>query len=169
MLYDLTAQGHKVHCLSFNYGQPHRSELYWAIQHATRCGVKRTMIQLPELGGLNEQSWVVPNRNAIFISLAVNLALQARADTVTLGCNADDAYDFPDCRKEFLDAMNDSVKAAGYSVEICAPYLDWPKWKIGGLAREMGIKAAEIWTCYRSTVKPCGECPACKKLEAAMK
>lgn len=168
MLYDLKAQGHSIHCLMFDYGQTHKQELLLAKQHASRCGVLWTTMNLPHLGGLTEQSWIVPNRNAIFLSVAVNVASKAGADTVTIGCNAEDAGYFPDCRKAFLDAMNATVRAAGYDVEICAPYLDWPKWKIGGLAREMGVQAHEIWTCYRGGEKPCGDCPACTKLQAAM-
>lgn len=168
MLYDLKQQGHNVHCLLFDYRQRHAQELLWAKQHASKCGVLYTTMQLPELGGLNEQSWIVPNRNAIFLSVAVNVACQAGADTVTIGCNKDDADYFPDCRKSFLDAMNAAVKSAGYDVEICAPYLDKMKWEIGGLARNLGVKPHEIWTCYHGGEKPCGECPACKKLELAI-
>ena len=169
MLYDLVGQGHRVHALLFDYRQRHKQELLWAKTHAQRCGVLYTTMDLPELGGLTEQSWIVPNRNAVFLSVAVNVACKFGADTVTIGCNAEDSESFPDCRKAFLDAMNATVRAAGYDVEICAPYLDWPKWKISGLAREMGILPHEIWTCYKGGEKPCGECPACKKLQSAMK
>lgn len=169
MLYDLKAEGHFIHCLLFDYQQRHKQELQWAITHARRCDVLWTTMELPELGGLTEQSWIVPNRNAVFLSVAVNVAVQAGADTVTIGCNAEDADYFPDCRKAFLDAMNVAVRAAGYNVEICAPYLDWPKWKIGGLAREMGIQPNEIWTCYNGGDTPCDKCPACEKLRGALK
>jgi 7-cyano-7-deazaguanine synthase len=152
----------------FDYRQRHKQELQWAITHAKRCGVMYTIKELPELGGLTEPSWIVPNRNAVFLSVAVNLACQAGADTVTIGCNQDDAQSFPDCRKEFIDAMNSAVQSAGYNVEICAPYLDWPKWKIGGLAMEMGIQPHEIWTCYNGGEMPCGECPACRKVKSAI-
>ncbi len=168
LLYDLKAQGHSIYCLLFDYQQRHKQELQWAITHARRCNVLWTTMELPELGGLTEQSWIVPNRNAVFLSVAVNVACKAGADTVTIGCNAEDADYFPDCRKAFLDAMNAATRAAGYDVEICAPYLDWPKWKIGGLARELGIQPHEIWTCYKGGAKPCGECPACKKLQTAL-
>jgi len=169
MLYDLVGQGHRVHALLFDYRQRHKQELQWAITHAKRCDVLWSILDLPDLGGLTEQSWVVPNRNAVFLSAAVNVACKAGADTVTIGCNAEDAECFPDCRKAFLDAMNAAVTAAGYGVEICAPYLDWPKWKIGGLAREMGIRPNEIWTCYWGGAAPCGQCPACQKLQGAFK
>jgi 7-cyano-7-deazaguanine synthase len=168
MLYDLTTKGHRVHALLFDYKQAHAQELIWAKHHAQRCGALFTTVDLPNLGGLTDENWIVPNRNAIFLSVAVNLAVRANADTVTIGCNAEDEAYFPDCRRSFLDAMNATVKAAGYNVEICAPYLDWPKWKIGGLARELGVQPNEIWTCYRGGKNPCGECPACKKLQLAL-
>jgi 7-cyano-7-deazaguanine synthase len=125
-------------------------------------------MDLPHLGGLTEQSWIVPNRNAIFLSVAVNVASQAKADTVTIGCNLDDAEYFPDCRIEFLNSMNAAVKAAGYDVEVCAPYIGKRKWEIGAMARDMGVSVGEVWTCYQPNENgPCGSCPACDKLKKA--
>lgn len=167
LLYHLKADGHSIHCLLFDYRQRHKQELLWARHHAQKCGVLFTTVDLPDLGGLTEPSWIVPNRNATFLSVAVNLACQAGADTVTIGCNADDAEAFPDCRKEFLDAMNAAVRAAGYQVEICAPFLDWPKRRIVQRARALGIGLTEVWACYRGGERPCGHCPACRKLAAA--
>lgn len=170
MLYDPTNQGHSVHCLLFDYKQRHAQELQFAITHAQKCGVLWTRMELPQLGGLTEQSWIVPNRNAIFLSVAVNVACQAGADTVTIGCNKADAEYFPDCRKHFLDAMNAAVKSAGYDVEICAPYLDKSKAWIARLASDFRILPESIWTCYQPTENgPCGVCPACKKLKLAIK
>lgn len=168
MLYDLVEQGHRVHCLLFDYKQRHKQELQLAKYHAKKCGVLFTVLDLPELGGLNEQSWIVPNRNAIFLSVAVNLATKAGADTVTIGCNKDDESYFPDCRKAFLDSINKTFNLAGYNVEVCAPYLEMRKWKIGDMARQFGIKTEDIWTCYNGGEKPCGKCPACEKLNDAL-
>lgn len=102
------------------------------------------------------------------ISLAVNLAVRANADTVAIGCNADDKEYFSDCREPFIAAMNQSVKSAGYNVEIVAPFIDWSKWKIADLSRQLGVPAHEIWTCYKGGAKPCGNCPACKKLTISL-
>lgn len=168
MLYDLHGQGCKVHCLLCDYKQKHVQELVFAKEHCHRLGVLFTTVELPQLGGLTKESWIVPNRNAILISLAVNLAIQAKADTVTIGCNADDAEMFPDCRREFLLAMNQAVRAAGYGIDILAPYLDKLKWEIGALAQEIGVPVNQIWSCYEGGEKPCGECPACLKLAEAM-
>lgn len=169
LLYDLKRQGVLVHALMFDYKQRHVQELTFAKGHCRRLGVLYTTMELPALGGLNDESWIVPNRNCILLSLAVNLAVQAKADTVTIGCNKDDEAAFPDCRMAFLQLFNTMLTTAEISVEVCAPYLDWPKRKIAGLSKQLGVPAHEIWTCYRGGAKPCGECPACKKLKAALK
>lgn len=168
MLYDLHGQGSKVHCALFDYGQKHVQELVFAKAHCHRLNVMFTTIQLPALGGLKEGDWVVPFRNPIMLSIGVNLAIQAGADAVTIGCNADDAEMFPDCRWAVLDAMNHAIKLSGYSVEICAPYIEKRKWEIGALAQNMGVPMNEIWSCYKGGMKPCGECPACRKMAEAM-
>lgn len=173
LLYDLLDQGHNVHCALFDYKQRHVKELDFAMHHCKRRSVLYTLIELPQLRGseLTDGSGgvIVPNRNAILLSIAVNMAVAAGADTVTFAANADDESTFPDCRRAFVNAMNAAVKAAGYDIEICAPYLDLPKWKIGALAQERGVPLTETWSCYRGGEKPCGECPACLKREAALK
>jgi 7-cyano-7-deazaguanine synthase len=101
--------------------------------------------------------------------MAINVACQANADTVTIGCNKDDADMFPDCTTGFIKAMNDVSRAAGYNVEVCAPYLDKTKSYIGALAQELGVPWREVWTCYNGGEFPCGECPACLKMRKAVK
>ena len=168
MLWDLKSQNHNIHCLLFDYRQRHAQELVWAKEHSKRCGAMFTTMELPQLGGLTEQSWIVPNRNAVFLSVAVNVASQAGADTVTIGCNADDAAYFPDCRQPFLDAMNAASLAAGYRVEICAPYLTRSKSWIVKRASALGVDLNQTWTCYQPTPDgACGVCMSCKKLEEA--
>jgi 7-cyano-7-deazaguanine synthase len=173
LLYDLLDQGHDIHCLLFDYGQRHLKELDFARWHCKWRQVLFTEIKIPQLKGsdLTDGSGgiIVPNRNAIFLSIAVNVAIAANATTVTFAANADDEAVFPDCRKAFVVAMNASVKAAGYNIEICAPYLDWPKWKIGAMAQHIRVPITETWSCYKGSENPCGDCPACLKREIALK
>jgi len=169
MLYDLKQQGHNVHALLFDYKQRHVQELTFAKGHCDRLGVLFTTIELPSLGGLTDNThWIVPNRNCILLSLAVNLAVEAKAETVTIGCNKDDELGFPDCRMAFIQLFNAMLLTSEINVEVCAPYLEYPKWKIADLSKQFGVPSHEIWTCYRGGAKPCGECPACLKLEAAL-
>lgn len=170
MLYDLVGQGHQVHALLFDYQQRHVQELTFAKGHCHRMGIQFTTIDLPDLGGMKGEvdGWIVPNRNMIFLAIAVNVALKAGADTVTIGCNADDEAGFPDCRMAFIQAMNTTlITAENGRVEICAPYLNMHKWQIAAMAQSMGVPTNDIWTCYRGGVKPCGTCPACVKLNQA--
>lgn len=164
LLYELQAANTPVHALMVDYGQAHVKELDFAKSHCERLGIASTRLKLPTLGGLTDQNWIIPNRNAILLSLAVNTALHLGADSVTIGCNADDRDYFPDCQQSFLDAMNVAVKAAGYDIALCAPYLNKRKWEIGSIAQNLGITSDSIWTCYRGGDRPCGKCPACEKL-----
>ena len=168
MLYDLKSNGHLVHCLLADYRQRNVQELTFAKGHCRSLGVLWTTMELPELGGLTAASWIVPNRNAILLSLAVSLACRSNSEAVTIGCNADDSESFPDCRKEFMESMNASVRAAGCNVELCAPYLDKTKRDIARTAKELEVPLNNVWSCYIGGAKPCGACPACLKLEAAL-
>lgn len=169
LLYQLIAENCMVHALLFDYGQQHVQELLFAKAHCRRNNVLFTIITLPKLGGLTgETSWIVPNRNAIFIMLAANKAIEAGAESVIIGCNADDEAGFPDCRQSFIQQCNIILQIAKIDVEVCAPFLDWKKWKIARLAQDYGIPSNEIWTCYKGGSYPCGKCPACLKLETAL-
>lgn len=171
MLYDLHAQGHKIHCVLFDYGQKHVQELVCAKHHAGRLMLLFTTITIPQLKGstLTDDAGgvIVPNRNAIFLSHAVNIAVAAGADTVTYACNSDDEEVFPDCRRGFVQAFNHLLLMAHIDVEVCTPYIDKKKWEIGDLGRQLGVSFNETWSCYAGGKEPCGECEACKKRAAA--
>lgn len=172
LLYDLVSQGCKVHALLFDYGQRHQTELNYAKRHCERLDVAFTLICLPTLEGSaltdSGKGWVVPFRNPIMLSMAVNLAVVIGADSVTIGCNSDDAKDFPDCRWEVMDAMNHAIKLSGLNVEICAPFVNKRKWEIGALGQEFHVNMADTWSCYDGGKKPCGVCPACTKRSQAL-
>lgn len=167
LLYYLKQQGHEVFCVLFDYKQQHVQELQCAKIHLHRLNVNFRTVALPKLGGLTSKDWVVPFRNPIMLTIAANIAIQAKADEITIACNMDDRDQFPDCRWEVIDALNHALTLSGYSVQIAAPYLEKSKKEIVRIARDLGIQFHEIWTCYRGGKKPCGKCPACKKLEAA--
>ena len=169
MLYEMHGDGCSVHCLLFDYRQPHVQELQWAKHHCHRLGVNYTTIDLPRLGGLTDGDWVVPFRNPVMLSIAVNIAVQAGADTVTIGCNKDDREQFPDCRWEVIDSLNHTITLCGYSVAIKTPYEGMRKWQIIAKAKALGINLYEMWSCYRGGAKPCMKCPACLKMLDATK
>lgn len=172
LAHHLVNEGHKVHACIVRYGQQHVQEVEFARYHASRLNILYTVLDLPQLSGSTltdgKGTVVVPNRNAILISHAVNLAVAAGADTVTYGCNADDEAMFPDCRRAFVQAYNIMLMNSEIHVEVCAPFMDKHKWWIAGLGREMGVELNQTWSCYRGGKEPCGECEACLKRNAAL-
>jgi 7-cyano-7-deazaguanine synthase len=172
MLHDLASQGHMVHCALFRYGQNHEQELTFAKGHCRKLNVQFTAVDLPRLRGSSltgdSGSVVVPNRNAIMLSVAVNLAFAAKAEAVTFASNLDDASGFPDCRPEFVSAFNAAVKAAGIEVEVCAPYINLTKRQIVDIGRRLGVQLWDTWSCYTGGSTPCGRCAACMKREQAL-
>ena len=183
-------QGYDVHAVSFNYGQRHSKELLFAkkvceqhnIEHkiVDISSIKQLIggsaltddIEVPE-GHYEEDSMkttVVPNRNMIMLSMAVLVyyAVSIQAEAVYFGAHSGDHAIYPDCRTEFVSAMNDVCKIANYqAVEVRAPYLASSKIDILKEGLAMNLDYKDTWTCYNGQEKACGRCGACQeRLEA---
>ena len=173
MLYDLVGQEANVHCLLFDYHQTHRIELEHGLIHCDRLKVQRSTMWLPMPKGSTltdgKGTFVVPNRNAILLSHAVNFALAAEADYITMAVNKDDSANFPDCRLAFFDAFNKTLREAGLDMFVRTPYIDRSKSWIARLGDDMGVKRSDTWSCYGPGPVPCGVCLACKMREASLK
>lgn len=181
-------QGYDVHAVSFNYGQRHSKELLFAekvckqhnIEHkiVDISSIKQLIggsaltddIEVPE-GHYEEDSMkttVVPNRNMIMLSMAVGYAVSIQAEAVYFGAHSGDHAIYPDCRTEFVSAMNDVCNIANYqAVEVRAPYLALSKIDIVKEGLAMNLDYKDTWTCYNGQAKACGRCGACQeRLEA---
>lgn len=175
LLYDLINQGVKVHCLLFDYGQRHSLELHYARRHCAALDVLHTEVELHRIKNLflhsaltdGQGTNIVPNRNAVFLHIAASIAMSQGASLVTIGCNKDDQADFPDCRMEFIEAMNATLKAAKVDVEVCAPYIGLTKRQIVQRAKSNEWPYLDTLSCYNSGAENC-ECDACKKREVAL-
>lgn len=112
---------------------------------------------------------VVPNRNAMLISLGVALALSRGGGTVLIGCNANDWATYPDCRPEFIAAAHQLAQVATDGlVHVDAPLLHLTKPEIGQLATARRIPLNFTWSCYAAGPVPCGDCGACAERKAAL-
>ncbi|OUW29454.1 MAG: hypothetical protein CBD27_03115 [Rhodospirillaceae bacterium TMED167] len=163
LLHELHRQEHLVHCIFFDYSQKHLyQELSCAQKHTERLNVPFTQIVMPTLD--THRGNVVPARNAIFLNMAAHKAAVMGADTITIGCNADDEAGFPDCRKAFIKSVNQSIKLMGYNIEACAPYIELNKAEIIAKAESYNIHREDVWWCYEGGSQPCGECGSCLKM-----
>jgi len=168
-------KGCLVHALLFDYGQTHQKELTCGLAHVADLGIEYTLVELHRIKHLFSHSAltdgnggvIVPNRNSVFCHIAASIAVSAGAESVLIGCNKDDQVEFPDCRKNWLYAVNETLRASEIPVEVCAPYMGLSKREIVQRAKVFGVDLSSVWWCYKGDSKPCGKCGACKKMEAA--
>jgi 7-cyano-7-deazaguanine synthase len=181
-------QGYDVHAVSFNYGQRHSKELIYAKLVTEKYKIPHKIvdissinqliggssltdnIEVPE-GHYEEESMkqtVVPNRNMILLSMAVGYAVSINAEAVYFGAHSGDHAIYPDCRTEFVDAMNAVCAIANYEpIAIRAPFLKDDKVEILKIGLKLGLDYNETWTCYNGREKACGKCGSCQeRLEA---
>ncbi len=182
-------QGYEVYALSFNYGQRHRSELDVAVAVCADLGVSHKLVDITAINQLlqgssltstdidiptgeyeedNMKSTVVPNRNMILLSLAIGYAVSLGTTQVFYGAHSGDHDIYPDCRPEFVDAMNVVSAIANYDdVQINSPFLQQSKFAILQAGLDMGLDYGQTWTCYLGLDKACGECGSCVERLAA--
>ena len=176
--------------VSFDYGSKHNAkEIAFATEHCLALGIPHRIIPLDFIGKYfrsdlllsggdipeghyadeNMKSTVVPFRNGIMLAVAVGLAESLELDTVLLANHGGDHAIYPDCRPEFIDAIDAAAKAGTYNgVRIVSPYCDITKRDIALRGRELGIDYARTWSCYKGGDKHCGRCGTCIERKEAL-
>lgn len=75
---------------------------------------------------------------------------------------------YPDCRQEFVEAMNTVLSVAHYTpVYLIVPYLHYGKGNIAALGRQLGVPYEDTWTCYKGGNISCGVCGSCDERKKA--
>lgn len=168
-------RGRLASVVLFAYGQPHGfPELGAAAKWAEKHNVKEHYVRVSlraeamDIGVGVPGARVVPGRNLVLIAHAINIAAATGASSVWIGCNADDAADYPDCRPPFILAASRLGEEFGVVVE--APLLHMTKADVVREAQRLGVDVGATWSCYQPTAmcKPCGTCNACKLRIAAL-
>lgn len=150
---------------------------YDTLQEGTHVPVEvDTGIEVPEghYAEDNMKLTVVPNRNMIMLSIAVGVAVNEKAKFVGIGVHAGDHFVYPDCRPEFVRAMNVAVNVGNQGFDnfnpteaIYAPFILKSKADIAFRALELGVILNETWSCYKGGEQHCGKCGTCvERLEA---
>lgn len=112
----------------------------------------------------------VPFRNANLLAMAVSYAEANECEAVFIGAHSEDFSGYPDCRPGFFDAFQEMVDEGTKpetSIDIVAPFAEWPKTRIADRGAELGVPFELTWSCYRDEGPACGTCEACAyRLEA---
>ena len=77
---------------------------------------------------------------------------------------------YPDCRPEFIAAIDAAAKAGTYvNVAIEAPYTNITKTDIALRGKSLGIDYSETWSCYKGGTVHCGTCGTCVERKEALR
>jgi 7-cyano-7-deazaguanine synthase len=176
--------------VSFDYGSNHNGrEIPFAKFHCEKLGIEHLTIPLkfmhdyfkssllsgadaiPEGNYANEnmKSTVVPFRNGIMLSVAAGLAESRGLTKVMMANHFGDHDIYPDCRKEFVDAMSQAMSAGTYAnITIDAPYTLISKADIARKGKALGLDYGQTWSCYKGGQVHCGKCATCLERKAAL-
>ncbi|ATM96866.1 queuosine biosynthesis protein QueC [Yersinia frederiksenii] len=178
----------EVHCITFDYGQRHRAEIDIARKLAAKLGVKAHKVL--DVSMLNElavssltrdsipvptydedekdavPSTFVPGRNILFLTLASIYAYQVQAQTVITGVCETDFSGYPDCRDEFVKALNNAIDLGiGRDIAFSTPLMWLDKaetWALADYYQQLELVRHDTLTCYNGIQGDgCGQCAAC--------
>jgi 7-cyano-7-deazaguanine synthase len=103
----------------------------------------------------------VPMRNALFLTLAANVAAARGIDTIITGVCQADGTNYPDCRRGFIDAMEAMIEAAlETKLAILTPLMNYSKAETVKLAASLpGCMEALAYshTAYDGAYPPIGK------------
>jgi len=181
-------QGFSLILLSFDYGQKHRVELVKAERVAEQFPAVTSIrfpLDLTRVGGSALTSSIevpknrddkveipityVPARNLIFLSIASAFGEIHHAYDLFYGANVLDYSGYPDCRPEFIEALETTLNrgtkagAEGMKFQIHAPLLKLSKAEIIRHGLQLGVQYQYTHSCYDPAKdgSPCGECDSC--------
>lgn len=185
LAWKVAAEARLERLVSFDYGQRHRRELEHAAAIAAKLQARHDVVDISGLGRFltssslisggddvpdghyaqsNMKSTVVPNRNAIMLSIAFGIASGAGAEAVGIAVHSGDHFIYPDCRPAFVDAFR-SMQACALEgmneVALYAPFVGTDK---AGVVREgarLGVPYGLTWSCYKGGLRHCGRCGTC--------
>ncbi len=190
LAYKIAREGELAGLLSFDYGQRHKKELLFAKKCADALGVSFDIIDISGVGKAlsgsaltddidvpdghyaedSMKATVVPNRNAIMLTIAYGIASAREINRVATAVHGGDHFIYPDCRPEFINAFQEMQNHAleGLSeIELYTPFLNKTKADIAAAGAELSVPFADTWSCYKGGYIHCGRCGTCvERIEA---
>jgi 7-cyano-7-deazaguanine synthase len=180
--------GYRPIVLSFDYGQKHRLEIekgklvlqQFSIDSHVIFPINLTLIggsaltsgmPVPKFREIDSSIPVtyVPGRNLIFLSLAAAIGETRNAYDLFYGANILDYSGYPDCRPEFIAALEQTLQTGtksgveGKRIKIHAPLLKMSKAEIIRKGLDLGVDYSHTHSCYDPTQEgnACGACDSC--------
>lgn len=108
----------------------------------------------------------VPGRNLWLHATAHLVARTHGLDRIWAGHTQEDSEEFPDARREYLEAVHalgDADHEPADAVRLELPLYEKTKAAILDEVRLEGVPLELTWSCYRDTDEPCGRCTSCRE------
>ena len=183
LLYHLRDSGHDLKGLTLRYGQRHDKEIKFAKYHCELLSIEHKIIDLNSLSSLFSETALtnstlplpsgeyatgtienttVPNRNMIFLSIAMSWAIQLGFANVAFGAHRSLTVNYPDCTPQFANAMDTVGGVCDWEpVNVLCPFVSWTKAEIVKRGLDLQVPFNRTWSCYEGQEVPCGECSTC--------
>lgn len=189
----LLEQGYEAHCCIFTYGSKHNPfenqaaakvcdyyiargfsvySYFYNLEGVFRAGSSALLQsggEIPE-GHYNDENMkltVVPGRNMIFASIMASLAESIGAEAIALGVHKGDHAIYPDCRHEFIKALDVAIYlSTDRKVQIITPLINDDKAGIihrGMMELKTQVPYILTRTCYKDQAVACGKCGSCNE------
>jgi len=184
-------QGFVPSAMTFDYGQRHKNELFYAKRLAKALGVREHMVIHLDLSFLAKSALTsdrmrvpvdrtlaeissgvpatyVPSRNIVFLSMAAGYAETIGARDIFIGAHTQDYSGYPDCRPEFIEtferalALGTRCGTQDAPIKVRAPLIGMSKADIIRKGIELDVPFERTWSCYSGGRKACGRCDSCK-------
>jgi 7-cyano-7-deazaguanine synthase len=111
---------------------------------------------------------VVPNRNMILLSVAIGHAIAHKCDAVAYAAHAGDHAIYPDCRREFVQAMQGAAQLCDWRrIDLLSPFVDFSKADIVEQGELLGVDFSKTYSCYEGNEIHCGKCGTCTERKEA--
>ncbi len=189
----MQSEKNDLHLLSFDYGQRHAKELEYSRRAAMCLKAPHNIVDIRSVGALLGGSaltdeniavphghyaapsmaiTIVPNRNAIFLTIAYGVAVAQNAQIVATAVHSGDHFVYPDCREEFLQSFNAMQRLAvagcgDENLHLYAPFADKTKSQIVEIGARLNVPFGETWSCYEGGTIHCGQCGTCVERKEA--
>ena len=191
LAHKVSQEAEVIALLTFNYGQRHVKETEYAAKCADNLGVCHHLLDISNISALlggsaltddidvpeghyaedNMRITIVPNRNAIMLTMAYGLAVSIGAERVAAAMHGGDHFIYPDCRPDFIEkfaSMQHTALDGVSRVELYTPYLQSTKADIVAEGATLSsFNAADTWSCYQGGEFHCGRCGTCVERQEA--
>ncbi|EIJ65749.1 protein ExsB [Candidatus Nitrosopumilus salaria BD31] len=194
LLYKLQHEGHEVFPMTFLYGQKHCKESESAKEICQNLTLSHKVIDLSPLQTVLDsaltnpnisipavpssaqfyetlKTTVVPNRNAIFLSIGAGYAQSIGAKNIFFAAHYSDRGMYPDCREEFISAFENMTKLSlgDDDASVSSPFATIKKSEVVKIGHSLNVPFELTWSCYEGKHRHCGRCSACRERKTAFK